>query len=433
VVISCTVSRKQPREPSIDASDLQTEAQKVVRRLNRQGHKAYLVGGCVRDLLLGRQPKDFDVATSARPRQVKRCFRNSRIIGRRFKLVHVHFGRTVIEVATFRRAPRDDDEEDDRYIERDNVFGTEEEDAFRRDFTINALFYDLESDRVIDHVGGLDDLVERRVKLIGEPGVRLREDPVRILRAARFAGRLELDLTDDLRAASVDAAPDLERAAPPRVLEEIYRLLGSDHADVCFALLDELGALEVLLPELHPLSDWHKDALRRLAEATGGDRHGVPQPLLFAVLVAPLARPILLDKPVGAMDAALAEALAPLAERLSVPRRDSTLARHCLVGQARLLAPPKGRRAERFATRDLFGPTLALRRLLGPLEEGHEAAWEAWQERERAVDGDPASVEMPKTKRRRRGGRRRRGRGGGGGKGRAQQGQRGEKKSRGKK
>ena len=171
------------------------DADKILRRLRRNGHIAYLVGGCVRDLLLGRTPKDFDIATSATPNEIKDLFRNSRIIGRRFRLAHIFFGQKIIETATFRTNPREGaeatgDEPEELLIRRDNVFGTAEEDARRRDFTINGLFYDIESGEVIDYVGGLADLGARTVRTIGDPDVRFREDPVRILRAIKFAARL---------------------------------------------------------------------------------------------------------------------------------------------------------------------------------------------------------------------------------------------------
>src|SRR5688572_127857 len=164
---------------SIDA-----DADRVVRRLARGGYKAYLVGGCVRDILLGRAPKDFDVATSATPNEIKQLFRNCRIIGRRFRLAHVFFGQKIIETSTFRANPRDeldDDDDGEILIRRDNVFGNETEDARRRDFTINGLFYDVETEEVIDHVGGMDDLHARLVRTIGVPEIRFQEDPVRIL------------------------------------------------------------------------------------------------------------------------------------------------------------------------------------------------------------------------------------------------------------
>jgi poly(A) polymerase len=190
---------------ALEESRIDPDVQKVVRRLVRHGHEAYLVGGCVRDLLLDRRPKDFDVATSARPEEVREVFRNSRIIGRRFRLVHVLFqGGKVIEVATFRRNPKEEGEEphlsasDELLIRSDNVFGEASEDALRRDFTINALFYDLERRQILDWVGGMEDVRRRVVHTIGDPETRFREDPVRILRALKFAGRLDLGITPDV-------------------------------------------------------------------------------------------------------------------------------------------------------------------------------------------------------------------------------------------
>ena len=177
--------------PALDHALIDGDAERVVRRLTKGGFTAYLVGGCVRDLLLGLHPKDFDVATSATPNDIRATFRNCRIIGRRFRLAHVFFGKKIIETATFRANPREDegDDDGDLLIRRDNVFGTETEDARRRDFTINGLFYDFEREDVIDHVGGLPDLEARLVRTIGDPDVRFREDPVRMLRAIKFAAR----------------------------------------------------------------------------------------------------------------------------------------------------------------------------------------------------------------------------------------------------
>src|SRR6187402_1274707 len=219
--------RPPPRtgpEPIVYPIDLEDkidpDAAKVVRRLVRQGYEAYLVGGCVRDLLVGRAPKDFDVATSARPDDVRRLFRNSRIIGRRFRLVHVLFsGGKVIETATFRRAPEQDEGEDDLLIRNDNVFGEAYQDAARRDFTINGLFYDLEHRVVLDWVGGMPDIERRTVHTIGDPSVRFREDPVRILRAIKFCSRLDFGISAEVYDAMVECRAALARAAKPRLFE----------------------------------------------------------------------------------------------------------------------------------------------------------------------------------------------------------------------
>ncbi|MHC4134190.1 MAG: polynucleotide adenylyltransferase PcnB [Planctomycetota bacterium] len=395
------MTQREPPSPAhthrIDPDAIESDAVKVLRRLSRHGFEAYLVGGCVRDLLLGRPPKDFDVATNARPRQIKRLFRNSRIIGRRFRLVHVRFGPRLIEVSTFRAPPPL--EGDDPLVSRDNVFGTQEQDAFRRDFTINGLFFDIERRRVIDHIDGLRDLEARRVRTIGDPERRVREDPVRILRAARFAGRLDFALDPDLREAARDHAADLTRSAPPRVLEEIYRLLGSQGAARSFRLLEEVGAVPVLLPEVAPLPPFFFEALERMERLGGGGRDQPPRSLMLAVLLAPHVKPALLDGQAHDYEAKVSELIRPLGLRLTVARRDLSVARQCLSAQPRFLREPRGRGARRFTRRDFFPEALTLRRLLGPLspvEPDPFPTWEALADEERGDRG-------PRKRRRRRG------------------------------
>lgn len=235
--------------PSLDRAAIDPDADRVVRKLTRAGHKAYLVGGCVRDLLVARTPKDFDVATSATPNEIKATFRNCRIIGRRFRLAHVFFGSKIIETSTFRANPRDEDDHD-LLIRRDNVFGTETEDARRRDFTINGLFYDVEREEVIDHVGGLVDLESKLIRTIGDPDIRFQEDPVRILRAIKFAARLDFGFEPKTWNALLRWRGEVSKCAPPRLLEEIHRLMRGGAARRSFELLVETGVLAVLSPYL---------------------------------------------------------------------------------------------------------------------------------------------------------------------------------------
>ena len=230
--------------------DLDSDAVKVVRRLVSGGFQAYLVGGCVRDLLAGSTPKDYDIATSATPRQVKQLFRNSRVIGRRFRLVHVFFREHILEVSTF-RTDGDATKGDDLLIKRDNTFGRVDEDARRRDFTCNGLFFDVNSVEVIDFVGGMRDIKKRRIEMIGDAPTRLAEDPVRMLRAVKFAARLDFTIADDILAAIRDVRFDLRKSAAPRLFEEIQRLLGRGGAFASFDLLESTGLMEVLLPEIH--------------------------------------------------------------------------------------------------------------------------------------------------------------------------------------
>src|SRR5438067_4652076 len=250
-----TSAEGQKGRPEIREEWLDSDAVKVVRRLRRAGFTAYLVGGCVRDLLLGMRPKDFDVATSAHPNQVKTTFRNSRLIGRRFRLAHVYYkGGKVIEVSTFRANPLDEltDLPQDLLIRHDNVFGDEEEDARRRDFTINGLFYDVDEGRVVDHVGGKADLRARLVRTIGDPDVRMREDPVRILRAIRFGAKCGLRIEPETFVAMKKHVAEIPRCAPPRVLEEVLKLLRCGASRRCLELMRDVGALRVLLP---PIAD----------------------------------------------------------------------------------------------------------------------------------------------------------------------------------
>ncbi|MCA9508687.1 MAG: polynucleotide adenylyltransferase PcnB [Myxococcales bacterium] len=241
-------------EISPDRIDL--NAMWVVRRLRAKGHEAYLTGGCVRDLLLNRTPKDFDVATSARPEEVKSIFRNCRLIGRRFLLAHVVFpGNKIIETATFRANPSEEvngegEESDDLLVMQDNVYGTMKEDAFRRDLTINGLFYDPVEGKVIDYVGGCEDLAKGVIRTIGDPDVRLQEDPVRILRAIRFAERLGFSIDETTFNAMKEHAQDILRCAPARLQEEVVRLLISGHALGSMKRCLEIGILDYLMPEL---------------------------------------------------------------------------------------------------------------------------------------------------------------------------------------
>ena len=216
-----------PRDQhNVSRSFISEPAKKVLSRLNNAGYEAYLVGGGVRDILLGGKPKDFDIATNATPEEVHDLFRNSRLIGRRFRIVHVLFGREVIEVTTFRgsaaEAQEDDDDDDRRTSEhglllRDNVYGNLEEDALRRDFTVNALYYCIRDFTVVDFANGIEDLENRQMRLIGDPETRYREDPVRMLRAVRFAAKLGFDIEPDTEAPIRELAPLLTHIPPARL------------------------------------------------------------------------------------------------------------------------------------------------------------------------------------------------------------------------
>ncbi|MFT7581838.1 MAG: poly(A) polymerase [Myxococcota bacterium] len=235
------------------AKALDPDAVAIVARLQQAGHESFLVGGCVRDFLLGREPKDFDIATDARPEQLKRIFgRRCRIIGRRFKLAHVHAGPKMFEVATFRGPPADQETGDDDtgVVVRANTFGTPKQDAFSRDFTVNGLFYDPLAKTIIDWVGGCADIERRTLRTIGDAETRLREDPVRLLRAIKFGARLGFEIDGDIRAVSADIAPLIDTCPTARVTEELFRIAESGHAVRASELLTELGILNAIVPEI---------------------------------------------------------------------------------------------------------------------------------------------------------------------------------------
>ena len=237
-------------EHPVSRRDIDPRVLRVLYRLIDAGHVAYLVGGGVRDLMIGRRPKDFDIATSAHPQEVRDLFRNSRLIGRRFRLVHVFFGQHNIEVATFRRRAEAVADCDDPLIRHDNTFGTPEEDAFRRDFTINALFYNPRTFHVIDYTGGVEDLRAGLIRTIGDPELRMREDPVRMLRAVRFAAKLGFEIEPATRAAIERHREDLRSSSVPRVVEEIYRAIGIAASARAFELMHEFALFDLLLPIL---------------------------------------------------------------------------------------------------------------------------------------------------------------------------------------
>jgi len=406
-----------------EAKAIGQDALRVISKLQRSGHEAYLVGGCVRDLLIGRAPKDFDVATSAHPRQVKRLFRNGRIIGRRFRLVHVRFGGEIIETATFRREPPESTGDDgDLLIVEDNEYGTAAEDARRRDFTVNGLFLDPFGGEIIDYVGGLDDLDDRVLRTIGDPNRRLPEDPVRILRAIKFSTRLDFRIEDETWEAMKACSSDLQRSAPPRILEEVLRLLRSGTALGAFKRLRSCGALGPILPGLNKyLSDFEDDAPRTqsffsLLEALDADIHSGAQ-LSSAVLVATLVHDLVAAKlpPVDAGSSGptvreIAKAadsiLDPFTQSSRLPKRDAAKARRLLTLQGKFTNAANERtRPLLFCLMEDFEDALALFRIrTRALGRGWDI-YEGWVDRARqaaSLSDEELTVERKTGRRRRR-------------------------------
>ena len=243
------------------------DALDVIHQLNAHGYTALLVGGCIRDVLCGLTPKDFDVATDAPLDEIKRIFRRSRIIGRRFPIAHVRYGRNLIEVSTFRQSVSDNIEHDAQgMILRDEAFGTLQEDAFRRDFSVNALYFDPNSKEIIDYVNGLADLAKRRIRLIGEPAVRLAEDPVRILRAVRFANKLNFTLDEDIVDLIEDSAARLQAIPPARLFDEFLKLFLNGNGEAIWQQIRHTGIARALFPTCNPNSDLVVAAMRNTDE-----------------------------------------------------------------------------------------------------------------------------------------------------------------------
>ncbi len=394
---------KPSKKQEIALSDLDADALWIVRRLRAKGHEAYLTGGCVRDLLLGLTPKDFDVATAARPEVVHKIFRNCRLIGRRFRLAHITFDfNKVIETATFRSTPHDESSADEDgvedaeatsaeaadeaggsvdmddnqsestdtevapgddtksaeelYVDRDNNFGTVEEDALRRDLTINGLFYDPIAGRVIDFVDGRKDLESRQVRTIGPARRRFMEDPVRILRAIKFATRLDFNVEDETASAMAECADLLTKCAPARLHEEILKLFLSGYGAQTFDMMDEYGVLTTLMPELLDSLDWEASTkARKAANVQGSDLHQYLTPakrraqlkhllksldevkafdteIPSVVLFATLLMPSFSAKIAGGEDALewLEEVSEAWVQRFRLTRRDKELLRHIM-------------------------------------------------------------------------------------------------------
>lgn len=420
-------SRHEPVEWRIDHDALDRDARRVVLRLQRNGHEAYFVGGCVRDLLIGRVPKDFDIATSAHPHEIRRLFRNGRIIGRRFRLVHIYYGDNIVETSTFRGEPDngDGDDSEDLLIVEDNVFGTAEEDAKRRDFTVNGLFLDPSSDEIIDFVEGLHDLDQRVLRTIGDPSVRLAEDPVRIMRAIKFATRLDFRIDEDTWQAMCELAAHLERAAKPRVLEELLRLMRSGTALGAFQMLRACGALKVLLPELDVYLGPRRDAdaesvLRaerffRLLEALDSEVHRGYDPtvavciaVLFLHLIEHEIDPATRTLPgaPGELEDVCWEVMDPFAAATRLSRRELSRARR-IIAQQRRFTQSAGKHFSPllFALGEEFSEALAL---FGLRVEARGQGWdiyEGWKdrrERARTATAEELDVERRRVRRRRR-------------------------------
>lgn len=426
-----TTPRIIPRaEHPISRQHISDAALKVLYRLDGAGFEAFLVGGSIRDALLGKMPKDFDVATNATPEQVRELFRNSRLIGRRFRIVHVRFGREIIEVTTFRGKPQDEHadhisrQSDAGLLLRDNVWGSIEEDALRRDFTVNALYYSIADFSLHDFAGGVGDIETRTLRLIGDPETRYREDPVRMLRAVRFASKLDFTLDSTTEAPIYELAPLLLQIPPARLFDEVLKLFMAGHGLMTFRMLSHYGLFGMLFPEAEEaMADaaWVEDmveaALTNTDRRIADGRPVTPAFLLAAFLWAPVMnRKAALQSDgmpsVPAMQTAAQQVISRQLHHTSIPKRFGMPMRDIWELQERL-ARRQGKRA--FQTREhprfrAAYDLLLLREQAGEIPRGLGEWWTAFQqgdehEQRRLLSkagSDPASQGKRRKRRRRK-------------------------------
>ncbi len=434
-------------EHPISRSLISPNARMILYRLKDNGYIAHLVGGCVRDLLLGREPKDFDVVTNATPGEIKKLFRNCRLVGRRFRLAHLHFRNEIIEVSTFRALdtggddgelpPPPPDEAGRRrhpkrlvsgegVILRDNVFGTPAEDALRRDFTVNALAYDISDFSIIDYVGGVKDLERAVIRTIGDPVARFTEDPVRMLRAVRFAALLGFTIEETAWRALVENAPAIILASSPRLYEEVIKLFLSGEGERTYQLMRGSGLFAALFPGLSAWLDRESDGFPHVTigrhlewiDRQVGEGKTVSQPLLIALIFGEFLEEMASDlrregsAPQEAVNAAVAGFLGDQVPLVAIPHRIGLAVREVLAIQGRLRKIP-GKHPQGVLVRPGFNDALGYLgcRCEVTGEGGKVLAW--WERFARenvrpaiAAEGkDTGAVRPRRRKRRRRHGR----------------------------
>lgn len=423
-------------EHCISRQDISSAALKVLYKLHEAGYQAFLVGGGVRDLLLGLKPKDFDIATNALPEQVEALFRNCRLIGRRFRLAHIHFSGEIIEVATFRGAAADGDGDrqthDDGMIVRDNVYGSIEEDVARRDFSVNALYYNIADFSVWDYVGGIEDLSARRLRLLGsDPHQRIVEDPVRMLRAVRLATKLGLTIDEATDEAIRARANLLGQVPPARLFDEVLKLFLAGHGAETLKALVERGLFGELFPDAagaladpaySHLADFIDAALLGTDDRIASGQTASPA-FLFAAMLYPALCQALNGMPAPTQHAQIHELIERLfvrqSSRVAIPRRFSTVTHEIWASQERFLRL-RGRSPERFMALPRFRAAFDFLVLRARLDYrlAELCAW--WLEAQQhvgveldailQVQGSDAEVAVPeRRRRRRRGGTRNRG------------------------
>ncbi len=387
---------------------LSPNALKVLHRLNQSGFEAYLVGGCIRDIFLGKIPKDFDVATSATPEQIKGLFRNCRIIGRRFKLAHIMFGREIIEVATFRGPHQSSPENSGTakqdghgQLTRDNVYGTLEQDAARRDFTFNAMYYSTADKTIRDFAYGVEAIEDKVIEIIGDPETRFREDPVRMLRAVRFAAKLDMEIEEPCAEQIKKLGYLLENIPPARLFEEVLKLLFSGQGYATYQQLIEYGLFERLFPQTAPLVQISDSRENRFIEQVikntdnriNNGQRVTPAFLYAALLWYPIeefSQKLIFESnlsPLDAFNIATSEVLQRQLQRVMIPKRFSITMREIWSFQNRL-SKRYGRRAYQMLAHPKFRAAYDFLLLRGEIEGGELYELADWWTEFQEVDGD---------------------------------------------
>ncbi|KHA60854.1 poly(A) polymerase [Vibrio variabilis] len=417
------------QEHNVSRKKISDNALKVLYRLHGAGFDAYLVGGGVRDLLLGQQPKDFDIATNATPEQIRQLFKNCRLIGRRFRLAHIMFGRDIIEVATFRGHHQEpsknvSQQSKEGMLLRDNVYGTIDEDAERRDFTINAMYYSIADYSIHDYAGGVEDLEDKLVRLIGDPETRYREDPVRMLRAIRFAVKLDFDIEEDTAAPIEDMAVLLRDIPPARLYEESLKMLQSGHGLETYHLMREYNLFQQLFPTIAEFFTEEYDSpteqmLDLVLDSTDqrieeGKRIN-PAFMFAAMLWYPLqakAQQLMEKRKLAYYDAIMEasnQVLDDQVRSIAIPRRHTATIRE--IWQLQLRMPRRnGKRAFRLMELNKFRAGFDFLEMRGEIEQGETQQlakwWETFQNAGRnmrqamVADLDASSDEKPRQRRR---------------------------------
>jgi len=389
--------------------NMDQDALKVINRLNRHGYRSFLVGGCVRDMILGKRPKDYDVVTTATPSQIRKVFSNSRIIGRRFKIVHVIFHGKVIEVSTFRSLPGHrlsrSLKQDDVFLTHDNEYGTPREDAARRDFTINALYFDVRNESLIDYVNGFEDIGSKIISVIGDPGISFREDPVRMLRAAKFAALLDFEIDPKCVRAIKKNKHEIKKASLSRMVEEYIKIFRTGRSFEIFASLADTGLLHQLFPEamhaterLYPKAENFRETGIGLRLASADkmltEREDLTTTIFFALLFADLVIDVFNPTPVTNVLNYIKQQIDPLCRKINLSGKDRDRLIQIFISQFRFYQRKQKKNADTFRNKVFFYEAFMVFKIQAIISQNEEAIQKAmfWEIGPRAHPPDPGKM-----------------------------------------